>query len=579
MKLSTVVLILLLSFVCMAQSWAAVESISSPMNGRAYFYDGAHLKCHHFNVVNEEQSAQWLAQGWYEQAVYELQEYREHCIRIPVNIESTITQPIMLVASFLASAQLYWDGEIIAEKGIPGSDFAQEVSGPLTVRPILHRDQLTPGQHWLSLHVSSFGHREDLHQLVYLLNFYDVDSALKDKNQQLITLLLIGAMFLLWVVFLLIYWRYQKSPVYSLFAWLCFMAGALLALELMKYFWNYPWTFHIIRLRIIIPTVLITALLLVAYYLTLFEFKRKARCLWSSAIAFAVVAIFAPSYDFKSLLIFFMALLLSVLIAAMAWRRRLAGASVHTGLLSAGIVALFVLPFQFIDQWFAALFSLIALANLYTMSGVFGRDRTRALRSIALEAELLRRNLQPHFLMNSLTLLSEWIETEPAKAVTMIEQLADEFRLLNQMSKQDLVAWDDELKLCCLHIDIMKARYQRAIVFDVQSSFDNFKIPPAIIHSVVENVFAHNRLQDGDCIVLKVQTKDDTVKIECRSPLRSHSQQREGTGTGNDYIKSRLQQSFANEWKLISQAQGGLWLVQIQFPYRPVAAQSVLGQH
>lgn len=544
----------------------------------AYFYDGEHPRCHQVAHQLPSSEPPWINEGWYQRPFGAFEEYRQYCVRIAVDIEAPVNQPLMLVGSFLASATLYWDGEALAEKGVPAADKEQEIAGPLTVASVLHRDQLEPGRHWLTMQLSSFGHREDLHQVVYSLRLYDVESTLEHNYQNLFTLVLVGGMLLLWVVFLLIYKRYENSAVYAIFAWLCLMAGALLVLELMKYYWNYPWTFHIIRLRIIIPTVIATGLLLVAYYLAWFEFVRKWRYLLLCALCFAVVGWFAPSYDLKSLLIFFLALLFSTLVAARAWRRGVAGAKLHTGLLTSGLVALFILPFQFIDQWFAALFSLMALANLYSMSAVFRRDRERALRAVALEAELLRRQLQPHFLMNSLTLLSEWIETEPDQAIEMIDQLADEFRLLNQMSKANQVPWQDELALCRLHFDIMKARYQKEIHLTVHSDCDDFLIPPAIIHSLIENVFAHNRLCDGDRVALRVRCTALRVSIECRSPLRSQATARQGTGTGGRYIQSRLQQSFGRDWSYsshaleegVAQQHQTLWVSRVEFPRRRI---------
>ena len=119
-----------------------------------------------------------------------------------------------------------------------------------------------------------------------------------------------------------------------------------------------------------------------------------------------------------------------------------------------------ILPFSFIDKWFAALFSFIALANLYSLIVQFAHERSKAMQSLRLEAQMLRRNLQPHFLMNSLTLIVEWVETQPKLAVKFIDALADEFRLLNTMSQKKLVPWSTEMALCQKHFKIMQYRYQ-----------------------------------------------------------------------------------------------------------------------
>ena len=63
------------------------------------------------------------------------------------------------------------------------------------------------------------------------------------------------------------------------------------------------------------------------------------------------------------------------------------------------------------------------------------REREAAqLKSARLEVELLRRQIQPHFLMNTLTALAEWVEQEPRVASKMIQALSEEFRVLCDIS-------------------------------------------------------------------------------------------------------------------------------------------------
>jgi LytS/YehU family sensor histidine kinase len=222
-----------------------------------------------------------------------------------------------------------------------------------------------------------------------------------------------------------------------------------------------------------------------------------------------------------------------------------------------------ILPFSFIDKWFAALFSFIALANLYSLMVQFAHERSKAMQSLRLEAQMLRRNLQPHFLMNSLTLIVEWVETEPKLAVKFIDALADEFRLLNLMSQQKLVPWLNEVALCQKHFEIMQYRYQKNIQLNIKVIESDFLVPPAIIHTIIENAFSHNRIKNGDSFDIQIKTTEK-IDIKVITPFRNNNHQ--GSGIGEDYIKTRLTESFNHNWIFESAAKNDTWQTRIKFP-------------
>jgi len=512
--------------------------------------------CHDVNLDDSE---------WPQFNLSQIAEYKHYCIRIPVTIsQEHVPRYTILRAIFLGSAKFYWDGKYIAAKGKPGLDLDSEQVGPIELTVPLSATELSQGQHLLTLALSTYHHIEDMHAIYYgmILTSKNIKQGF-NFQQKIIPLMLAGAMFLLAVFFALIYFLYDRRPAFIIFSCLCFFSGALIGLEVIKYFWNYPWDFHILRLRIIILNVLLTGMALIAYYLFYYQIKRKVIWLSFTLLCFIALALFSPSYDIKSLSIFVLALVISLLINVLAYRKNHPSSLIHLSILIAGFLLMVILPFSFIDKWFAALFSFIALANLYSLMIQFGNEKTKAMQSLRLEAQMLRRNLQPHFLMNSLTLIVEWVETEPKLAVKFIDALADEFRLLNTMSEQKLVPWLDERALCQKHFEIMQYRYQKQIQLNIDVSQSDFLIPPAIIHTVIENVFSHNRIKNGDIFDIHV-SQNDSMHIKITTPFRNKNHK--GTGIGEDYIKTRLTESFNTHWSFESAAKNDTWQTDIKFP-------------
>src|SRR5690606_16231108 len=110
-----------------------------------------------------------------------------------------------------------------------------------------------------------------------------------------------------------------------------------------------------------------------------------------------------------------------------------------------------------------------------------------------MEAKLLRKNLEPHFLMNSLTLAIEWIEQAPASASAFVKALAEELGMLVAYSDKKLISLDEEILLCKRHLEIMGFRYLASYTLKVSGSTEGVLLPPAVIHTQIENAFSHNR--------------------------------------------------------------------------------------
>jgi LytS/YehU family sensor histidine kinase len=181
-----------------------------------------------------------------------------------------------------------------------------------------------------------------------------------------------------------------------------------------------------------------------------------------------------------------------------------------------------------------------------------------------LEVEMVRRHLQPHFLMNTLTALSEWIEQEPKTAVRMIESLAEELRLLGTMSAQRLVTAGDELHLCETHLANMSLRKDIAYTLEVNGVDAERLVPPAVFHTLVENAVTHAPAAARVTLRLFASEENDRVRYVFESPAGRDAEAREGGGTR--YIKARLREVWGDAWSLEQRRIGALWRAEIEVP-------------
>jgi hypothetical protein len=197
------------------------------------------------------------------------------------------------------------------------------------------------------------------------------------------------------------------------------------------------------------------------------------------------------------------------------------------------------------------------------------RTRQSQLSSARLETELLMRNIQPHFLLNSLGSIAQFVEENPAIASRMIDALGDEFRLVSKLSRHQLVTLGEEIDLCEAHLRVMSLRREASYRLEVDVPDRAAPIPPALLHTLVENAITHGGPSHAGERVLRLaetRTADGSRVIELQSPMTAHTGARAATrdrpdGTGLRYVKARLEESFPGRWTFVAAPVGDSWRV------------------
>lgn len=223
----------------------------------------------------------------------------------------------------------------------------------------------------------------------------------------------------------------------------------------------------------------------------------------------------------------------------------------------------------FDDQlWRAAMlptFVLTAWSALY-FSFVY-RDRAiaeseRALRATALatEAELamLRYQVNPHFLFNSLNSLRALIDESPAAARTMVTQLAELFRHSLRTTREELTV-GDEITAIQNYLDIQKIRFDDGLEHEVICDEDAAKTPLAgfLIHPLVENAVKYG-LETSDRplrVRVHVERRGDRVEVNVENTGHWLSEDdgarlAAGTGTGLRNLRARLAHLYPDRHEL-----------------------------
>ncbi|MFT5765618.1 MAG: LytS/YehU family sensor histidine kinase [Saprospiraceae bacterium] len=221
------------------------------------------------------------------------------------------------------------------------------------------------------------------------------------------------------------------------------------------------------------------------------------------------------------------------------------------------------------------IFFIIILSMLYVRTLKMRAEQKAYEASLVLSErlknELLKKNIKPHFIMNTLTSLIDWVEESPKEGVKFIHALAGEFEVLNQIADYKQVPIGQEIKLCKSHLEVMSYRKEIAYKWEDKGIDPNDIIPPAIIHTAVENGVTHSLPDENGVITFRlVFEKNKTFKkytlltIAKNRTASASEKVKEVEGTGLKYIKARLQESYPDNWKINSKATDEGWETSIK---------------
>ncbi len=179
-------------------------------------------------------------------------------------------------------------------------------------------------------------------------------------------------------------------------------------------------------------------------------------------------------------------------------------------------------------------------------------SRKTEIEKLSKEAELfkIRRQLQPHFLFNSLNSISALIGYDPEKARYMIHQLSDFLRGTLKNDEQQWNNLEEELKYLQLYLDIEKVRFGHRLKTEIIYKDDILllKLPALLLQPVVENAIKFGLYDTtGEVLIkLKASVEQNNLKITVQNPFDPEtSQPLKGTGFGLSSIQRRLFLLFA----------------------------------
>jgi hypothetical protein len=136
----------------------------------------------------------------------------------------------------------------------------------------------------------------------------------------------------------------------------------------------------------------------------------------------------------------------------------------------------------------------------------------------------LRRQVDPHFLFNSLNALTSLVEEEPQRAVRFIRQLSSVYRYVLDSQSQELVPLSEELAFAEAYFFLQKTRLDEALQIEFNlppaAAAAAFFLPPLALQLLLENALKHNTAYQASPLHLRVAVDVAAATLTVRNTLR-----------------------------------------------------------
>ncbi len=149
--------------------------------------------------------------------------------------------------------------------------------------------------------------------------------------------------------------------------------------------------------------------------------------------------------------------------------------------------------------------------------------------------ESLKNQIDPHFLFNSLNVLSSLIEENPPAAQKFTTSLSKVYRYVLDQRDKELVTVDEEISFAKTYMNLLKMRFENSITFELPEplSDEEAKVVPLSLQLLLENCIKHNIVSEKKPLNIKIYIENNELVIENNLQKKEILSDRKGVGLEN----------------------------------------------
>ncbi|REC42220.1 2TM domain-containing protein [Chryseobacterium pennipullorum] len=156
-------------------------------------------------------------------------------------------------------------------------------------------------------------------------------------------------------------------------------------------------------------------------------------------------------------------------------------------------------------------------------------------KSANAQFESLKNQLDPHFLFNSLNVLSSLIDENPQQAQKFTASMSKIYRYVLEQKDKEAVTVEDELEFAKTYCDLLKTRFEDSVdfIFDVKKEDFRKYVVPLSLQLLLENCIKHNFATSSRPLTVRIFSDGDALCIENNLQVREQIKESSGIGLSN----------------------------------------------
>jgi two-component system LytT family sensor kinase len=223
----------------------------------------------------------------------------------------------------------------------------------------------------------------------------------------------------------------------------------------------------------------------------------------------------------------------------------------------------------------ALIYLVLVLIYYLASSGQKLQERTRQeerLKNLVREAELsmLKSQINPHFLFNSLNSISSLTMSSPDEARDMIIRLSDFLRYSLKHRENEFVSMKEEIGRMKDYLAIEKIRFGEKLSyeFNIAGSCEDFPVPTMIFQPLFENAIRHSVYESTEPVSIRFscQPEAEVMKVVVENDFDPDMPSRKGTGVGLQNVKQRIDLAYEGKGLVRWTGENGIFTVTMLFP-------------
>ncbi len=174
------------------------------------------------------------------------------------------------------------------------------------------------------------------------------------------------------------------------------------------------------------------------------------------------------------------------------------------------------------------------LARLRIQAEELGKEAAQA------QFTALRNQVNPHFLFNSLSILSSLVEVDAKLSVQFINRLSKAYRYILEQRDAERIQLRTELDFIESYTFLLHIRFDERLQVHInlpEADRDRYQIAPLTLQLLVENAVKHNRMSDEEPLIVRIDREDDYLRVA--NPIQPRPRMEESTGVGLTNIVNR----------------------------------------